>query len=249
MLGDCEAAMMRFSSGSGKLPTAGKRHADLLKKSAQPLQYAAGGKKTPIMLANVTVSRDPQKCIHKPAERPCACVMSKLGGDDASWSQIPPWVKHNTPKLIKPQSHLPALLLVSTVSYKEVVLILPSMLSRAPLSQERSIISVESREMGFQSKPASVSAFGGASAVEGYVPRKHVISSATAARKEDGRPVQDQRMRFADDPGDGNATSGIAPPMVCICWLITVGRETWSVSHDSLNLPWKKHQQFCCGLT
>jgi hypothetical protein len=51
---------MRFSSGSGSRPTtAGIRHAERLKKpSLQPSQYAAGGKKTPIMLANVVVSAD-----------------------------------------------------------------------------------------------------------------------------------------------------------------------------------------------
>jgi len=53
MLGSTEAAMRRYSSENNG--TAGGRHAELLRKL--PSQYAAGGKKTPVMLADVMVSR------------------------------------------------------------------------------------------------------------------------------------------------------------------------------------------------
>jgi hypothetical protein len=52
MLGRTDDAMLRFSSEGGS--AAGDRHAEVLRR--QPSQYAAGGKKTPIMLANVTVN-------------------------------------------------------------------------------------------------------------------------------------------------------------------------------------------------
>ena len=66
MLGSTEAAMLRFTTEGSGLPD--HRHAEALREP--PSRYAAGGKKTPIMLANVVVSQ----------QRTIACIAGLLIG-------------------------------------------------------------------------------------------------------------------------------------------------------------------------
>ena len=64
--------MLRFTSESSSLPD--QRHAEQLRKP--PSRYAAGGQKTPIMLANVVVSQ----------QHPT--VLYSLHGKQAIWFYI-----------------------------------------------------------------------------------------------------------------------------------------------------------------
>jgi hypothetical protein len=121
--------------------------------------------------------------------------------------------------------------------FKNIILLA---FQRSVLSQERSLISADSLEMGSQSDLMSASSVKQASAVEGYVPRKHAHSSATPASKENGRPVEEPRVRFADYPGDGNASSAITPPLVSIGWTLTVGRK----SSLTMTVIFKIHHRF-----
>jgi hypothetical protein len=156
MLGSTEAAMLRFSTGDGSAPMAVKLHAELLSNPALPSKYAAGGKTTPIMLADVVVSRNVQQNKHIGTSLLSIC--------------------YNDPHPDKHHLHV----------------------LRSPLRpQERSVPLTEHQNSGLQSRSVAASALEGASAVEGYVPRKHASSFVTTAIRTEDNVVQVQRVRIS----------------------------------------------------
>jgi hypothetical protein len=82
---------------------------------------------------------------------------------------------------------------------------------RAFRLQERSVSAAESQAIILAGNPVPIRAGEGASAVEGYVPRKQsqFAASAAAASRGGGKPDLEQRVRFA-----GDEASGMSPPLV-----------------------------------